>query len=103
MRNVDPGIAANVRAAARHLAEIRPGRAIELRIPPYVAVQLGAETGGATHRRGTPPAVVEMDADTFLALMSGNLTWPQAIADFRVAASGAHTDLTSLFESVQEK
>ncbi|MDR0285062.1 MAG: sterol carrier family protein [Propionibacteriaceae bacterium] len=97
MRNVDPDVAGAVRLAARELARRRPGRAVELRVPPVTAVQLGAATGGATHRRGTPPAVVEMDADTFLALVNGLLTWADAIATYRVAASGAHADLGDLF------
>jgi hypothetical protein len=99
--NVDPTIAQQVRAAARHLAQRQPGRAIELRIPPYAAVQLGAEHG-PTHRRGTPPTVVEMDAPTFLALVSHDLTWAEALATHRVSASGAHADLTNLFRPTDE-
>ncbi|MDR2930703.1 MAG: sterol carrier family protein [Propionibacteriaceae bacterium] len=97
MRNVDPTIAAKVRTAARRLAEEHPGKAVELRIPPYTAVQLGAEVGGGTHRRGTPPTVVEMDADTFLALVEHRLDWAQAKASFAVTASGAHADLSHVF------
>ncbi len=97
MSNVDPQVAAIVRSAAHRLAEIRPGKSVELRIPPYAAVQLGAHEGGPTHRRGTPPAVVEMAADTFLALVRGDLTWQEAVADHRVDASGVHADLTGLF------
>ncbi|MCL2735481.1 MAG: sterol carrier family protein [Propionibacteriaceae bacterium] len=97
MRNVDPEVAATVRALASSLAKARPGRAVELRVPPYAAVQLGAESGGGTHRRGTPGTVVEMDADTFLALMDASLTWDEAIASHRVFASGAHADLAGLF------
>ena len=97
MRNVDPDLAARVRSEARRLAELRPGKAIELRIPPYTAVQLGTDTGGPTHRRGTPPTVVEMDADTFLALIDKQLTWQQALQTHQVSASGAHADLTTLF------
>ena len=97
MRIVDPGLAARVRAEARRLADRRPGKAVELRIPPYAAVQLGTEQGGPTHRRGTPPTVVEMDPDTFLALVDKELTWPDALRSHRVSASGAHADLTDLF------
>jgi len=96
VRNVDPALAARVRTAARELAKRRPGHAVELRVPPYTAVQLGAE-GAGVHRRGTPPAVVEMDAATFLALVDGDLTWADARATHRVAASGAHADLADLF------
>jgi len=97
MRHVDPDLAARVRSEARHLAELRPGKAIELRIPPYAAVQLGTDSGGPTHRRGTPPTVVEMDPGTFLALIDRQLTWQQALQTHRISASGAHADLTDLF------
>ena len=97
MRIVDPELAARVRAEARRLAELRPGKAIELRIPPYTAVQLGTDQGGPTHRRGTPPTVVEMDAQTFLALVDKTLTWQEALQSHQVSASGAHADLTDLF------
>lgn len=96
-RRVDSSLATRVRAEAKRLASVRPGRSVELRIPPYVAVQLGSEDSGPTHRRGTPPAVVEMDPETFLALVDGELTWAEGVASHRVAASGVHTDLTSLF------
>ena len=97
MRIVDPDLAARVRSEARRLAELRPGKAIELRIPPYTAVQLGTVDGGPTHRRGTPTTVVEMNADTFLSLVDGRLTWQQALQTHQVSASGAHADLTDLF------
>ena len=73
------------------------GKSIELRIPPYAAVQLGTASGGPTHRRGTPPSVVETDADTFLALLNGTLTWQDAINTYRISASGSHCDLSSFF------
>ncbi|MDR0849492.1 MAG: sterol carrier family protein [Propionibacteriaceae bacterium] len=94
---MDSSLAARVRTEAKRLALARPGRSVELRIPPYIAVQLGSEDSGPTHRRGTPPAVVEMGPETFLALVDGDLTWADAVATHRVSASGAHTDLTSLF------
>jgi len=101
VRNVDPTQAKAVREAAARLARLRPGKAIELRIPPYAAVQLGAGEAagepGPVHRRGTPPAVVEMDAATFLALVSGDVTWADAVQDHRVSASGARADLSDLF------
>ena len=97
MTNVDTDLATRVRLAARTLSKTRPGKAIELRIPPYAAVQLGAATTSTTHRRGTPPTVVEMDPQTFLALVSGDLTWEDAIRTHRIESSGAHGDLSDLF------
>jgi hypothetical protein len=98
--NVEVTTAQQVRAAAASLARRQPGRAIELRIPPYAAVQLGAEHG-PTHRRGTPPSLVEMDPATFLALVAHDLTWAEALASHRVVASGAHADLSGLFNPPQ--
>lgn len=83
-----------VRYFLEELAELHPGRAVEVRVPPAGAVQILA---GTTHRRGTPPAVVEMDMPTFLALCVGDLSWESALADHRVSASGERTDLTPLF------
>ena len=60
-----------------------PGRSVEIRVPPYGAVQ--AVPGGA-HRRGTPRALVECDARTWLELVRGELTWADAVAAGRVEA-----------------
>ena len=75
------------------LVEKAPGRAVEVRVPPYAAVQA---VGGTTHRRGTPPAVVECDARTWLALATGSLSWSEAVGDGRVRASGERSDLSHL-------
>jgi hypothetical protein len=69
-----------------------PGRSVEVRVPPYAAVQC---IEGVRHTRGTPPAVIETDADTWIALAVGELTWPQARDAGRVGASGERTDLTA--------
>ncbi|MDR0487915.1 MAG: sterol carrier family protein [Propionibacteriaceae bacterium] len=97
MSKVDPDLGNRVRHLARTIARSRPGKAIELRIPPYAAVQLGTEGTTTTHRRGTPPSVVEMDPDTFLALVDGRLSWNDALSSHRIQASGAHCDLSDLF------
>jgi len=68
-----------------------PGRSVEVRVPPYAAVQV---VPGVRHTRGTPPAVVEMDADTWVALAAGALTWPDAVAAGRLRASGERADLS---------
>jgi hypothetical protein len=75
------------------LVEAAPGRAVEVRVPPYAAVQA---VGGTTHRRGTPPAVVECDARTWLGLATGAVAWNDAVADGRVRASGERSDLSHL-------
>lgn len=83
------GFEAAVRHLATRLADDHPGQSIEVRIPPIAAVQIGS-TAGPTHTRGTPPNVVETDADTWFELAVGHLSWADALADGRVRASGAH-------------
>lgn len=88
---LDPEIRARVKASLARLQEVAPGRSVEVRIPPYAAVQA---VPGLTHRRGTPAAVVETDADTWLALADGALSWSDAVASGRVRASGERSDLS---------
>lgn len=73
------------------LKERAPGRSVEVRVPPYAAVQV---IGGGTHTRGTPRAVIETDADTWLALANGELAWSDAVGTGRVRASGERADLS---------
>jgi uncharacterized protein (TIGR03083 family) len=70
-----------------------PGQSVELRVPPFAAVQCVA---GPAHTRGTPPAVVETDAVTWLRLAAGRQTWGHAVAAGRVRASGQRADLSEL-------
>ena len=67
------------------LEQKAPGHSVEVRVPPFVAVQV---IDGPRHTRGTPPNVIETDADTWLALATGTLTWDDAVAAARVSASG---------------
>jgi Bacterial SCP ortholog len=87
----DPQILESVKATLALLVERNPGRAIEVRIPPYAAVQCG---DGPTHTRGTPPNVIEMDADTWLALANGETKWAAAMQTGKINASGARADLS---------
>ena len=84
-----------LRNAVRHLlgvlAKRAPGRSVEVRVPPYGAVQCG---DGPRHTRGTPPNVVETDPTTWVALATGRTSWPDAVAAGKVSASGARADLT---------
>ena len=88
---LDKEILKSVKATLRQLSSIAPGRAIEVRIPPYAAIQCGE---GPTHTRGTPPNVIEMDAKTWLALANGTQSWSDAVAAGSVRASGARADLS---------
>lgn len=76
------------------LAEQHPGRSVEVRIPPFAAVQCGIGDPGPTHTRGTPPNVVETDATTFFRLATGRISWDEAVHSGRVAASGLRADLS---------
>ena len=87
----DPQILESVKATLALLVAANPGRAIEVRIPPYAAVQCG---DGPTHTRGTPPNVIEMDAETWLALANGATNWAAAMATGKINASGARADLS---------
>lgn len=91
-----PALANAVRTLCRTLGEGHPGGTLELRVPPYAAVQLGIGQRGA-HTRGTPPNVVETDAPTLLRLAAGVLAWPDALSSHAVAASGPHADLSEVF------
>lgn len=71
---------------------LAPGRSVEVRVPPYAAVQV---VEGVRHTRGTPPAVIETDAATWIALARGVLRWSDALAAGSVRASGERTDLTT--------
>jgi hypothetical protein len=79
-----------VRALADQLATDHPGRSVEVRVPPFAAVQC---ITGPRHTRGTPPNVVETDPATFVALACGFEEWETAVRDGRVRASGERADL----------
>ena len=86
---------AELRLLTKHflavLAERAPGSSVEVRVPPYAAVQV---IPGVRHTRGTPPAVVELDAATWVDLATGALSWTEAEQTGRVLASGQRADLS---------
>ncbi|WP_300012233.1 sterol carrier family protein [Pseudonocardia sp.] len=79
---------AAVKESLAALARAAPGRSVEVRVPPFGAVQCVA---GPRHGRGTPPNVVETDARTWLALAAGVLSWDEAVQDGALRASGSRT------------
>ena len=81
----NPVAATAVRFLLEDLAQRMPGNSVEVRVPLFGAVQCVA---GPDHRRGTPPNVVEMNAQTWLALALGEETVDQAVAAGRLVASG---------------
>ena len=88
-----PALKQAVKDSLVELQALVPGRSVEVRIPPFAAVQV---IEGTTHRRGTPSAVVEADPQTWLLLASGRLDWAEAARTGRVRASGERSDLSAL-------
>jgi uncharacterized protein (TIGR03083 family) len=84
------------RTLAAILAGQHPGRSVEVRVPPYAAVQCAIGDPGPSHTRGTPPNVVETNPLTFLRLTTGRITWADAVADGAVHASGLRADLAGV-------
>ena len=80
-----------VRYSLQLLAEQAEGNTVEVRVPPFGAVQA---IEGPRHTRGTPPNVIETDAATWLSLATGSESWADAVASGRVHASGQRADLT---------
>jgi Bacterial SCP ortholog len=91
-------VAAAVRLSLRTLAQLAPGNSVEVRVPPFAAVQC---VPGPRHTRGTPGNVVETDPRTWLELATGRLEWAAAVADGRVIASGLRADLGHLLPIVR--
>ncbi|AXH35038.1 hypothetical protein DVJ78_06085 [Humibacter sp. BT305] len=81
-----------VRFTLQVLADFAPGKSVEVRVPPFGAVQC---IEGPGHTRGTPPNVIETDARTWLELATGRLAWADAVAAARVTASGQRADLSA--------
>jgi Bacterial SCP ortholog len=93
----DPPAREDLRDATRYLLEElaarAPGRTVEVRVPPFGAVQC---VEGPRHTRGTPPNVVETDPVTWLRLATGALSWDAAVAGGLVRASGERAELRGL-------
>jgi hypothetical protein len=75
------------------LHEKAPGNSVEVRIPPYAAVQV---IPGTSHKRGTPPAVIEMSARIWIDLAIGNIDWITTKNSGAISASGERADLSTL-------
>jgi hypothetical protein len=93
----DPEVMSQVKTILAKISKIAPGHAVELRIPPYSAIQC---VEGPKHTRGTPPNVVEMSAEVLFDIVGGKINWPDAISDGRISASGERSDLSALFQQL---
>jgi uncharacterized protein (TIGR03083 family) len=82
-----------VRTLLDMLAERAPGKALEVRVPPFAAVQC---VEGPRHTRGTPPNVIETDPWTWIRVACGRIGWHQALSSHAVSASGSRADLSDL-------
>jgi len=83
-------LALAVRFSLQLLREKAPGRSVEVRIPPYGAAQV---VEGPTHTRGTPPAVVEAEPETWLEVIIGQKSFAEAVGEGTIQLSGLRTDL----------
>ena len=96
--------AGDLRLLTKHLLALlvakAPGGAVEVRVPPYAVAQC---VEGTRHTRGTPPAVVETDPTTFIALAAGDLDWHDAEDAGRLTASGERSDLSPLLPLVEAR
>lgn len=96
-------LAATVRHTLADLARRHPGHLVEVRVPPWGAVQVGVPGLAGVHRRGTPPNVVETDPVTWLLLAGGRLSWQDVVGAHRVSASGVHADLSAVFDDSPDR
>jgi hypothetical protein len=97
--NQDLGRKVQVKQILKAVQEVAPGRSVELRIPPYAAIQC---VGGTTHLRGTPPNVDEMKAKTLIKLLESPDLWEQFCDLGAISASGTNSNLGNLFVQVSK-
>jgi Bacterial SCP ortholog len=88
-----------VKLILKVVQNLAPGRSVELRIPPHAAIQC---VSGSIHRRGTPPNVVEMSAETLLKLLENPVKWQQFCDSGAISASGTNSNLSNLFVEVSK-
>jgi len=88
-----------VKQIPKVIEELAPGRSVELRIPPYAAIQC---VSGSTHRRGTPPNVVEMSGQTLIAISKTPDLWDQMCSNGAILASGTNSNLSELFSKMSK-
>ena len=95
----DLGVKNRVKEILKIVQQVAPGNSVELRIPPYAAIQC---VPGSVHRRGTPPNVVEMSGDTLLELVDDPNHWDEFCHIGRILASGTNANLKDLFTQVSK-
>jgi hypothetical protein len=98
--NKDPQITATIKEILDLIKNISPGKSVELRVPPYGAIQC---VSGSNHRRGTPPNTVEMSGQTLLKLINEPALWSSLCESGVVRASGLLSDLSNVFAQAAAK
>jgi hypothetical protein len=93
----DPQVKAAVKEILDLIKNISPGKSVELRVPPYGAIQCVA---GSNHRRGTPPNTVEMSGETLIKLINQPDSWATLCFQGEIQASGISSDLTKIITQV---
>jgi hypothetical protein len=96
----DPEIRVQVKKILGLIKSVAPGKSVELRVPPYGAIQCVA---GSNHRRGTPPNTVEMSEQTLVKLINEPSLWITLCESGEVRASGLLSDLSDLFAQAAVK
>jgi hypothetical protein len=96
----DPQITATVKEILDLIKNISPGKSVELRVPPYGAIQC---VSGSNHRRGTPPNTVEMSGQTLIRLINEPSLWITLCESGEVRASGLLSDLSNVFAQAAVK
>jgi len=97
--NQDSEVKSQVKMILKVVEQIAPGKLVELRIPPYAAIQC---VEGGNHRRGTPPNVVEMAGETLIKLAEDPAKWEIFCDQGLISASGTSSDLSHLFKEVSK-
>jgi len=92
-------VKSRVKKILKMVQEIAPGNSVELRVPPYAAIQC---IPGSVHRRGTPPNVVEMSGHTLIELVEDPTCWDKFCYEGLISASGTNANLRDLFTQVSK-
>ena len=96
----DPDIRVKVMKILGLITLVAPGKSVELRVPPYGAIQCVA---GSNHRRGTPPNTVEMSGQTLIRLINEPGLWSALCESGEVRSSGLLSDLSNVFAQAAVK
>jgi hypothetical protein len=95
----DLQLKSRVREILKIVQQLSPGNSVELRIPPYAAIQC---VPGSVHKRGTPPSVVEMSGQTLIELIDNPSNWDELCSKGLISASGTNSNLKDLFTQVSK-